>query len=58
MDGHLRDACGLTSPAALNVPFHIFDANNAAEAGTPAGYDRGYGDAYVGGFRALWRLDH
>ena len=58
VDGHLRDACGLTSPAALNVPFHVFDKDNAAEAGTPAGYDKGYGDAYVSGFRALWRLDH
>lgn len=58
VDGHLRDACGMTSPAALNVPFHIFDKTNAAEAGTPATYDKGYGDAYVNGFRQLWRLDH
>ena len=58
VDGHLRDACGMTSPAALNVPFHIFDKDNAAEAGTPAGYDKGYGDAYVSGFRELWRLEH
>ena len=58
VDGHLRDACGLPSPAALNVPFHIFDRSNAAEAGTPATYDKGYGDAYVSGFRRLWGLDH
>ncbi len=57
IDGHLRDACGLTSPSALTVPFYIFDKGNAAEAGTPAGYDRGYGDDYVSGFHKLWQLD-
>ena len=31
VDGHLRDACGLKSPTALNVPFYIFDKSNAAE---------------------------
>ncbi|MBB5752558.1 sugar ABC transporter substrate-binding protein [Prosthecomicrobium pneumaticum] len=56
VDGHLRDLCGLGSPAALNVPFYIFDKANAAEAGTPAGYDQGYGDAYLSGFRTLWKL--
>ena len=35
IDGHLRDACGLPAPTALNVPFYIFDKNNAADAGTP-----------------------
>ncbi len=56
IDGHVRDLCGLKSPAALNVPFYIFDKSNAAEAGTPAGYDTGYGNAYVEGFRKLWKL--
>jgi ribose transport system substrate-binding protein len=57
VDGHLRDACGLESPTALNVPFYIFDANNVEEAGVPAQFDTGYGDAYVTGFRTLWGLD-
>ncbi len=56
IDGHLRDLCGLKVPSALNVPFYIFDKNNAKEAGTPAGYDKGYGDAYIAGFRKLWKL--
>lgn len=56
IDGHLRDACGMKSPSALNVPFYIFDKNNVAEAGTPAGYDKGYGNTYVGGFHKLWQL--
>ena len=57
VDGHLRDACGMQSPKALNVPFYIFDKNNVADAGTPAKFDTGYGDAYVAGFRKLWGLD-
>ena len=57
IDGHLRDACGLPSPKALNVPFYIFDKSNVADAGTPAQFDTGYGDAYVSGFRKLWGID-
>jgi len=57
VDGHLRDACGLPSPTALNVPFYIFDKNNAAEAGTPAQFDTGYGDAYKSGFHKLWGIE-
>ena len=57
LDGHLRDLCGLKSPTALNVPFYIIDKTNVADAGTPASYDKGYGDAYVTGFRKLWKLD-
>ena len=56
IDGHVRDLCGMKSPAALNVPFYIFDKANAKDAGVPAGYDKGYGDAYVSGFRKLWKL--
>ncbi|MDQ6437545.1 sugar ABC transporter substrate-binding protein [Mesorhizobium sp. LHD-90] len=57
VDGHLRDACGIKGPTALNVPFYIFDKNNISDAGTPAQFDTGYGDAYVAGFRKLWGLD-
>jgi ribose transport system substrate-binding protein len=56
IDGHVRDLCGLKSPAALNVPFYIFDKSNAKDAGVPAGYDKGYGDAYISGFHKLWKL--
>lgn len=57
IDGHLRDACGMESPKALNVPFYIFDKDNISDAGAPAQFDTGYGDAYVAGFRKLWGLD-
>ena len=56
VDGHVRDLCGLKSPAALNVPFYIFDKSNAKDAGVPAGYDTGYGDAYISGFHEVWKL--
>ena len=56
VDGHLRDACGLPTPTALNVPFYIFDKNNAKTAGTPAQFDTGYGDAYKTGFEKLWGI--
>ena len=56
IDGHLRDLCGLKTPTALNVPFYIFDKDNVKDAGVPAQYDKGYGDAYVAGFKSLWKL--
>ncbi|MFY0634342.1 MAG: sugar ABC transporter substrate-binding protein [Vannielia sp.] len=57
VDGHMRDLCGLEVPAKLEVPFYIFDESNAADAGTPAQFDTGYGDAYISGFRSLWGLE-
>ncbi len=56
VDGHLRDACGMPTPSALNVPFYIFDKSNVASAGTPAAFDTGYGDAYKAGFQKLWGI--
>ncbi len=55
VDAHLRDMCGLAVPKELNVPFYIFDASNAKEAGTPATFDKGYGQDYVEGFRKIWK---
>jgi ribose transport system substrate-binding protein len=34
----------------------IFDKNNAATAGAPAQASKGYGDAYLAGFKDLWKL--
>lgn len=56
IDGHVRDLCGLPTPTALNVPFYIFDSSNVEDAGVPAQYDTGYGDAYITGFHQLWGL--
>jgi len=57
IDGQARDLCEMEMPDRLNVPFYIFDADNAADAGTPAQFDTGYGDAYIAGFNELWGLN-
>lgn len=57
VDSHMRTLCGLQEPAELNVPFYLFTAENAKTAGTPADFDRGYGDVHVSGFRKLWGLE-
>jgi ribose transport system substrate-binding protein len=57
VDSHMRTLCGLQEPAELNVPFYLFTAENAKTAGTPADFDRGYGDVHVVGFRKLWGLE-
>lgn len=57
IDGQARDLCEMQMPDKLNVPFYIFDADNAADAGTPAQFDTGYGDAYIAGYKDLWGLN-
>jgi len=39
-----------------NTPLRVFDDGNVDEAGRPPRFDRGYGDAYVDGYRKLWGL--
>lgn len=56
LDGYMRDMCGLKTYTTLYVPFYIFDSSNAKNAGTPADYDRGYGDNHVAGYNKLWEL--
>ncbi len=58
IDAEMRDLCGMDDvPDELYVPFYIFDESNVASAGDPAEFDKGYGDAYVPGFEALWGLN-
>jgi ribose transport system substrate-binding protein len=56
VDADMRTLCNLDPVHHLLVPYHIFDADNAKEAGSPAQYDTGYGDVHVTGFRKLWGL--
>jgi len=37
-----------------NTPIRVFTADNVAAVGKPVSYDKGYGDAYVKGYKALW----
>ena len=58
IDAYMRDLCDIgDTPDTLYVPFYIFDAANAETAGIPAELDKGYGDAHVPGYRALWGLE-
>ena len=56
IDAEMRILCGLTPVKDPKIPFLIFDAANAASAGTPPQASTGYGDAYVAGYKALWKL--
>ena len=38
------------------IPLLIFDKDNADTAGKPPKVNTGYGDAYVDGYRQLWKL--
>ncbi len=56
IDAEMRIVCGLPPVANPRIPFYIFDAHNAKDAGTPPQLSQGYGDAYVDGYAKLWQL--
>lgn len=56
VDAEMRLLCGLPPVKDPKVPLYIFDASNAASAGTPPQISTGYGDAYIAGYRKLWGL--
>jgi ribose transport system substrate-binding protein len=56
LDANMRRVCGLTPVEDPFIPFYLFDASNAKEAGTPPEVSKGYGDAYVEGYEKQWML--
>jgi ribose transport system substrate-binding protein len=56
LDAEMRMLCNLAPINDPKIPFYIFDRNNAKNAGTPPKVSTGYGDAYVQGYRNLWKL--
>ncbi len=56
LDSEMRRVCGLPLVNDPKIPFYVFTGANAKDAGTPPKLSQGYGDAYVEGFRALWKL--
>ena len=56
IDNIMRMECGLAEPQGNFVPLFIFDKANVETAGIPAVYNGGYGDAYLTGFRKLWKI--
>jgi ribose transport system substrate-binding protein len=56
MDAEMRLLCGLEPVKDPKIPFYIFDKSNADSAGKPPQLSTGYGEAYVEGYRQLWKL--
>lgn len=56
LDAQMRLICDLEPVTDPKIPLLIFDANNAATAGSPAEPSKGYGDAYLEGYKELWQL--
>jgi ribose transport system substrate-binding protein len=56
LDAEMRMICGLPAVKDPKIPLLIFDKSNADTAGKPAQVSTGYGDAYLAGYRQLWKL--
>jgi len=56
LDSEMRRVCGLPLVSDPKIPFLMFTAQNAKDAGTPPQLSQGYGDAYIKGFHDLWQL--
>ncbi|MBO6720023.1 MAG: sugar ABC transporter substrate-binding protein [Rhizobiaceae bacterium] len=56
LDAEMRLLCGKETIRDSKVPLRVFDASNIEEVGEPADAAKGYGDAYVPGFRKLWQI--
>jgi len=56
VDSEMRMLCGLPAVKDPKIPLMIFDKGNADTAGKPPQASTGYGDAYVDGYRKLWKL--
>ena len=56
VDAEMRMACRLPPIKDPKIPLLIFDKSNADTAGKPAQVSTGYGDAYLAGYRRLWKL--
>ena len=52
----MRILCGMEPVKDPKIPFYIFDASNAADAGTPPALSTGYGEAYKAGYDQLWQI--
>ncbi|WP_188129237.1 sugar ABC transporter substrate-binding protein [Lutimaribacter pacificus] len=56
LDAEMRLLCGLDAVTDSKVPLRVFTADNIADVGDPAEASKGYGDAYVEGYRKLWKV--
>jgi ribose transport system substrate-binding protein len=56
MDQAFRVMVGEQPVKSEHTPLRVFDDRDVADAGRPPQFDAGYGNAYVGGYKKLWRL--
>jgi ribose transport system substrate-binding protein len=56
VDAEMRMVCGMPAVKDPKIPLLIFDKSNADTAGKPPQVSTGYGDAYIDGYRKLWKL--
>lgn len=54
--GNVEPVTGSTKEFSMNVPLYIFDQSNAADAGVPAEYSKGYGADFMPEYYKLWGL--
>ena len=54
MDQAFRVIAGVPPVPSERTPLRVFDDRNVDQAGSPPPFDRGYGRAYVDGYRELW----
>ena len=55
-DAEMRLIGGMGAVKNMHIPFRIFDKSNAAEAGVPATYGKGYGNTFKADYAKLWGL--
>ncbi len=55
-DAEMRIINGKGAVKSMNIPFRLFTRENAAEAGVPASFDKGYGDTFKSEYAKLWML--
>jgi ribose transport system substrate-binding protein len=54
MDQMMRVLTGNDPVTTENLPLRMFTKDNVSEAGVPPVLDKGYGDAYIEGYKGLW----
>ena len=54
-DAEMRLIGGMGQVASMNIPFRLFTKDNAAEAGVPAEFSKGYGE-FIPQYLKLWQV--
>ena len=56
IDEAMRVMTGAPTIKNLQTPVRVIDRTNAAQAGKPPAWNKGYGNAYVKGYQKLWGM--